>query len=62
MKLKDVNIKVARFNPRNTMVMINFIYFKCKVTNFHMNMKNPNFENDCEIVFVQQIKQLIEGL
>jgi hypothetical protein len=30
------------------------------VTNFHM--KNPNFENDCEIVFVQQIKQLIEGL
>ena len=44
------------------MVMFNFIYFELKMINFKRDQMNPNLENQYEIVFVQQIRQLIEGL
>ena len=44
MKSKDVNINLARFKPRNTMVFINFIYFKPDVIEFLKNTKNPKTE------------------
>ena len=51
MKLKDVNIKVARFKPRNMMVMFNFIYFELKMINFERGQMNPNSKNQYEIVY-----------
>ena len=44
------------------MVMFNSIYFELKMVNFKWDQMNPNLENQYEIVFVQQIRQLIEGL
>ena len=45
MKLNEVNMKVDRFEPRNMMASLNFIYFKPNITEFLMNTKNPKTEN-----------------
>src|ERR1051325_3338815 len=61
MILKVVNIKLTRFLTRNTMVVVNFIYFQFKMINFFRNTKNPKTEIQCEIVYGHGINQLIEG-
>ena len=45
MKLNEVNTKLDRFKPRNTMMSFNFIYFKPNMIKFLKNTKNPKTEN-----------------
>ena len=45
MKLDEVNMKVARFFTRNTMVDVNCIYFWSNTIGFPEIVKNPRTEN-----------------
>ena len=45
MKLNEVNIKLDRFEPRNMIMLFNFIYFQFNMIEFRKNTKNPKTEN-----------------